>query len=72
LEDAELYDLGAYPGMILGRGTVVGEWTTVSPETLIMLDKIEGYHSSLAAKNYSYLCRSVKVKQFADGQPVQL
>ena len=72
LENVELYDLGAYPGMILGRGTVVGEWTTVSPEALIMLDKVEGYHSSLAAKDYSCLCRSVEVRQFADGQPVQL
>ena len=66
MENVELYDLGAYPGMILGRGTVVGEWTTVSPEALIMLDKVEGYHSSLAAKDYSCLCRSVEVRQFAE------
>tara|TARA_B100001093_G_C26728963_1_gene971308 strand:+ start:282 stop:449 length:168 start_codon:yes stop_codon:yes gene_type:complete len=40
LESAELYDLGAYPGMSHGRGTVVGEWSIVSPEALIVLDKI--------------------------------
>lgn len=58
--------------MILGRGTVVGEWITVSPEALIMLDKIEGYHSSLAAKDCPYLSRSVEVRRFTDGQRVQL
>ena len=40
LESAELYDLGVYPGMSHGRGTVVGEWSIVSPEALIVLDKI--------------------------------
>ena len=40
LESSELYDLGAYPGMSHGRGTVVGEWSIVSPEALIVLDKI--------------------------------
>ena len=40
MESAELYDLGAYRRMSHGRGTVVGEWSIVSPEALIVLDKI--------------------------------
>ncbi len=72
LEGAELYDLGTYPGMVLGRGTVVGEWITVSPDALILLDKIEGYQSALAAEDCPYLRRPVEVTRFADGQRVRL
>ena len=48
---AESHDLDAYPEMIVGRGTVVGEWFTVFPEALVLLDKIEGYQGAFATED---------------------
>ncbi len=39
-----LYDVGAYPGMVAGEGTVSGElWRTISPTALEILDEWEQY-----------------------------
>lgn len=50
LVDGEVYaegfsmiDLGAYPGVIQGEGTVRGELYEISRRTLDHLDRIEGY-----------------------------
>ena len=41
--------------MIIGRGTVVGEWITVFSEALVLLSKIEGYQGALATEDCSYI-----------------
>lgn len=45
-----LLDLGAYPGLTPGEGWVLGElWTLANehvPETLAVLDEVEGYDSA--------------------------
>jgi len=39
-----LVDLGRYPGLLEGRGTVVGEVYRITPELLPALDREEGYN----------------------------
>ncbi|GGJ07747.1 gamma-glutamylcyclotransferase [Alicyclobacillus cellulosilyticus] len=39
-----LYDLGAYPAVVLrGFGLVAGEWVEVTDRGLFVLDQLEGY-----------------------------
>ena len=67
LKGADLYDLGAFPGIKLGQGSVIGEWLKVPPESLTRLDRIEGYHSSWPESQCTYLRRPVEVLSFQDG-----
>ena len=57
-----LYDLGAYPGLLLAaRGpAVIGEIYEVSDSQLQMLDEIEGYRKNSPASSY-YLRRKVAI-----------
>ena len=40
---AQLFDLGDYPGIKVGRGLVIGELYEINRVTLDLLDKLEGY-----------------------------
>jgi len=63
---ASLYDLGYYPGIKDGKGTVVGELYEVSPETLQHLDSIEGYHAR-DEESSLYVRREVSARRLGDG-----
>ena len=39
---AQLFDLGDYPGMKVGKGAVVGELYEIDQVTLDALDRLEG------------------------------
>ncbi len=41
LEGYEMYDLGWYPGIVPGKGRVVGELYEVDWHTLLLLDEVE-------------------------------
>lgn len=41
----EMYDLGAFPCIVQGEGTVHGEVYEIDGNTLHMLDRVEGYPS---------------------------
>ena len=43
IEDAAMFDLGQYPGLVSGQGNVHGEIFEVGEQTLKLLDRIEGY-----------------------------
>lgn len=46
LEGFDLFDLGSYPGVIHGSGTVVGElYELASDHALVLLDHVEGIHA---------------------------
>lgn len=38
-----MYDLGSYPGVVRGQGTIWGEVYEISGDTLRKLDEVEGY-----------------------------
>ena len=60
-----LYDLGSYPGMVAGQGTVVGELYEIlqADRLLPKLDAIEGYYPNAPDKS-SYLRRRSRVRHF--------
>ena len=64
--------MGAYLGMIIGRGTVVGESITVFSEALVLLSKIEGYQGALATEDCSYIRELLGVRRFSHGQWLRL
>ena len=43
LEDAQLFNLGAYPMLLHGDGMVVGELYQISLQTVQLLDQLEGH-----------------------------
>jgi gamma-glutamylcyclotransferase (GGCT)/AIG2-like uncharacterized protein YtfP len=43
LADAELFDLGAYPGARPGTGTLMGDLLTLTHEGLTLADRMEGH-----------------------------
>ncbi|MCO6450138.1 MAG: gamma-glutamylcyclotransferase [Caldilineales bacterium] len=43
LSDADLYDLGAYPGARPGEGVIYGDLLSVDPAALAEFDRIEGH-----------------------------
>lgn len=69
LSGACLYDLGAYPGAVLGAGEIAGELYEVSAETLAALDVIEQYQPS-AQEDSLYLRQKLPVRLFANGETV--
>ena len=42
-ENAQLFDLGAYPMMLFGKGIVRGEVYHVPLKTVLLLDELEGH-----------------------------
>lgn len=42
--DFKLLDIGSFPGVVKGEGTVRGEMHAIDERTLTTLDSIEGYH----------------------------
>ena len=64
---AKLYDLGAYPGLVLGNGEVTGELYRVDAQVLAALDAIEGYHEQTPEKSL-YLRTLHTVRLFATGE----
>jgi gamma-glutamylcyclotransferase (GGCT)/AIG2-like uncharacterized protein YtfP len=56
LEDAELYNVGAFPAYLPGEGTITGElWRALGEDTLPalthLLDRIEGYDEGNPAQS---------------------
>jgi len=66
---AELYDLGAYPGVQSGESEVVVEIYEVGSSTLARLDRIEGYNVSSPTTSL-FVRRAVEATSFADGSLV--
>lgn len=64
---ADLFDLGAFPGIREGSGEVVGEVYEVSPETLARVDQIEGYAETRPAESL-FLREQVTVRFLAAGE----
>jgi len=63
---ANLFDLGAYPGINEGEHTVIGELYEISEDVLANLDMIEGY-SDDDIENSLFVRREVEARLFADG-----
>ena len=66
---AQLFDLGDYPGMKVGRGLVVGELYEIDEVILDSLDRLEGY-KTYREKDSLYLRREVEIQRM-DGGSVQ-
>lgn len=66
---AELFDLGYYPGTKEGKGTVVGELYEVNKEIIDALDRIKGYNESNIADSL-FVRKEVEACKFADGELV--
>ena len=66
---AQLFDLGDYPGMKVGKGVVVGELYEIDQVTLDALDRLEGYRP-YRDKDSLYLRREVEIQRM-DGVGVQ-
>ena len=63
---AQLFDLGDYPGIKVGRGLVIGELYEITRVTLDLLDKLEGY--KICEENDSlYLRREVEIRRISGG-----
>lgn len=69
LSGACLYDLGAYPGAVLGAGEITGELYEVSAEVLATLDVIERYQPN-APQDSLYLRQKLPTRLFANGETV--
>ncbi|HHS83578.1 MAG TPA: gamma-glutamylcyclotransferase [Gammaproteobacteria bacterium] len=68
--EGELYDLGAYPGVLPGDGNVIGELYEVDDATLHTLDRIEGYEPAHPEASL-YLRETVTARRFSDGESVE-
>ena len=69
MTQADLYDLGAYPGIKQGEGTTVGELYGITERTLATLDRIEGYYS-LDPPSSLFIRKDTLVRRLADGQKI--
>ena len=69
LVQAQLFDLGSYPGIGEGNHDVTGELYEVTPETLAELDSIEGYVEN-SPESSLYLRKTLTAQKFADGSTV--
>lgn len=69
LVQAELFDLGCYPGVREGNGTVVGELYEVKMKTIERLDRIEGYDARKVTDSL-FVRKQVEARKFADGERV--
>ena len=47
-----LYDVGRYPAMVSGDGTVVGEVYDLEPEQLKTIDLLEGYEEKYPSRSH--------------------
>ena len=66
---AQLFDLGDYPGIKVGRDLVIGELYEINRVTLDLLDRLEGY--KICEENDSlYLRREVGIQRI-NGEGVQ-
>ena len=63
---AELYDLGAYPGIRKGRSEIMGEIYEIDASTLAQLDRIEGFDASTPTTSL-FVRKAVEVTAFSDG-----
>ncbi len=71
LVQGELIDLGRYPALIEGSGTVVGEVYEVRPAALEQLDRIEGHDPDHPAASL-YRRERIEARYFADGRCEQV
>ncbi len=68
LSDATMYDLGAYPAVVLrGHGDVYGELYFITPATLRILDNLEGVSES---EQESLFCRERQLVKLTDNNSV--
>ncbi len=65
--DGVLVDLGAYPALIPGHGTVKGVVLQMDAQALEIIDRIEGYH---ADRDRCLYLRKEVVVRLKDGQEV--
>ena len=68
LNEAKLYDLGYFPGIVQEDGFVIGEWISVPPLMLKELDQIEDYDVEREPKDCLYIRKIVQIQRLADGK----
>ena len=61
----ELYDLGPFPGVVPGKGTVIGEVHEIDETVLREMDRYEGYNVNKPAT--SLFCRELAEAVAPDG-----
>jgi gamma-glutamylcyclotransferase (GGCT)/AIG2-like uncharacterized protein YtfP len=61
LEGADMFDLGSYPGIVPGTGTVCGECYAVDEAVLATLDEVEGFVPGGRDNLYTREVRSVRL-----------
>lgn len=66
---ANLYDIGSYPGIIDGEGQVIGEVYEIDQATLQRLDDIEGYNRK-NPEGSEYVRKEVKILTTEVDEPV--
>ncbi len=67
--EANLYDLGGFPGVCSGSCSVIGELYNIDTETLGQLDIIEGYRQEDEADSL-FVRHVVQARRFSDGATV--
>lgn len=70
MSGAALFDLGEYPGLVAGEGSVTGELYHVGASTLAALDAIEGYQAENPQTSL-YRRQQKTVRLFATGESLQ-
>lgn len=72
IEGFDMLDMGSYPGIINGKGLIVGEVMNINPamylQTLKILDSLEGYDPRQKGK--SLYLREIKKVKLADGKEI--
>jgi gamma-glutamylcyclotransferase (GGCT)/AIG2-like uncharacterized protein YtfP len=69
IDQTDLYDLGAYPGIRNGSGIVVGELNQIEEKDLSILDSVEGYIPEDKPKSL-FTRKATTVTMLADGRTV--
>ncbi len=67
ITQADLYDIGDFPGIQPGSGTTVGEVYSIKKDLLNLLDRIEGYSPSDLSSSL-FIRKSITVRDFAENK----
>ncbi len=70
MAQANLYDMGAYPGIKQGSGIIVGELYNISEDVLNTLDQIEGYFPADLSSSL-FIRKTILVKNLANGHEIE-
>jgi len=71
MNQAEMFDLGAYPGITKGNGIVIGELYDITEKTMQIIDRIEGYNENNLADSL-FIRKEVEACKFIDGKFVNV